>query len=321
MTSSWSFILRRILIFRISQSLYSHPTRIWYNFPHYLSRKRKEGSIWKLRNAVQNLLPTSDGSNELVLPFCPSSLWGSWILVLAVRRIRVAGTITLSRIWRRSTRSSHIPQLQLKRYFIYQMHISSQRTVVKLHRLYRSNVQNLVQPDCTKRAHGASNVNQICYQLRSGGWTPTSHRGGQGSSPGQYMWDLLWRKRHWDRFLFGKFRLPLPVPFHQRAILIHFRRCTNVVTGGLISTRNFRSGFRYRGYGNEKSIKVKITVVNWRSKGKGKAVPLQAWSGPEGSRKLRFPDFMTTAQDGDKVVNLTHCPPLPPGNAPGIHFC
>ena len=31
---------------------------------------------------------------------------------------------------------------------------------------------------------------------------------------------------------------------------------------------------------------------------KGKAVPLQAWSGPEGSRKLRFPDYMTTAQDG-----------------------
>jgi len=30
---------------------------------------------------------------------------------------------------------------------------------------------------------------------------------------------------------------------------------------------------------------------------KGKAVPLQARSGPEGSRKLRFPDYMTTAQD------------------------
>ena len=38
-------------------------------------------------------------------------------------------------------------------------------------------------------------------------------------------------------------------------------------------------------------------------KGKGKAVPLQAWNGPEGSRKLRFPDFMTTAQDGGKVVS------------------
>ena len=54
---------------------------------------------------------------------------------------------------------------------------------------------------------------------------------------------------------------------------------------------------------------------------KGKAVSLQAKSGPEGSRKLRLPDFMTTAQDGDKVVSLTHQPPLPPGNAPGTHFC
>ena len=57
------------------------------------------------------------------------------------------------------------------------------------------------------------------------------------------------------------------------------------------------------------------------SKRKGKAVPLQAWSDPEGSRKIRFPDFMTTAQDGGKVVSLTHRPPLPPGNIPGTHFC
>ena len=54
---------------------------------------------------------------------------------------------------------------------------------------------------------------------------------------------------------------------------------------------------------------------------KGKAVPLQAWSGPEGSRKFRFPDLMTTAQDGGKVVSLTQRPPLPPGNPPGSHFC
>ena len=45
-------------------------------------------------------------------------------------------------------------------------------------------------------------------------------------------------------------------------------------------------------------------------KDKGKAVPLQVWSGPEGSRKLRFPDFMTAAQDGGKVVSLTHQPSL-----------
>jgi hypothetical protein len=52
-----------------------------------------------------------------------------------------------------------------------------------------------------------------------------------------------------------------------------------------------------------------------------KAVPLQAWSGPEVSRKLRFPDFLTTAQHGGKDVNLTHRPHLPPGNTPGTHFC
>jgi hypothetical protein len=28
-------------------------------------------------------------------------------------------------------------------------------------------------------------------------------------------------------------------------------------------------------------------------KGKGKAIPLRAWTGPEGSRKLRLPDFKT----------------------------
>ena len=54
---------------------------------------------------------------------------------------------------------------------------------------------------------------------------------------------------------------------------------------------------------------------------KSKALPLQAWSGPEGSRKLRFPEFMTTAQGGGKVVSLTHRSPLPPGDAPGTRFC
>ena len=60
-----------------------------------------------------------------------------------------------------------------------------------------------------------------------------------------------------------------------------------------------------------------LTVVN---AGKGKSVPLQAWSGPESSWKLRFPDFMTTTQGAGKVVSLTHRPHLPPGNSPGTHF-
>ena len=47
----------------------------------------------------------------------------------------------------------------------------------------------------------------------------------------------------------------------------------------------------------------------------------KARRGPESSRKLRFPDFKTTAQDGVKVVSLTHRPPLPQGNVPGTHSC
>ena len=42
-----------------------------------------------------------------------------------------------------------------------------------------------------------------------------------------------------------------------------------------------------------------------RIRGESKSVPLQAWSGPEGSRKLRFPDFMSTAHVGGKFVSFT----------------
>ena len=67
------------------------------------------------------------------------------------------------------------------------------------------------------------------------------------------------------------------------------------------------------GYGRRASSRAKVK--------KAKSVPLQAWSGPEGSMKLRFPDFVTTGQEGGKVVSLTHRPHLPPGNPPGTHFC
>jgi hypothetical protein len=33
------------------------------------------------------------------------------------------------------------------------------------------------------------------------------------------------------------------------------------------------------------------------SKNTGEAVPLQAWTGPEVSRRLRLPDFMTSAHE------------------------
>jgi len=43
----------------------------------------------------------------------------------------------------------------------------------------------------------------------------------------------------------------------------------------------------------------------WTSnKKEGKSVPLQARSGPEGSRNLSFPDFVATAQDGGRLSAL-----------------
>jgi hypothetical protein len=37
----------------------------------------------------------------------------------------------------------------------------------------------------------------------------------------------------------------------------------------------------------------KEVVIVLKCRGKGKAIPLQAWTGPEGSRRLRFLDFKT----------------------------
>jgi len=36
----------------------------------------------------------------------------------------------------------------------------------------------------------------------------------------------------------------------------------------------------------------------------GKSVPLEAWTGPEVSRKLRLPDFVTTSQDDGRLSAL-----------------
>jgi len=45
------------------------------------------------------------------------------------------------------------------------------------------------------------------------------------------------------------------------------------------------------------AVKLGCRVVRWREtfagKGKGKAMPLQAWTGPEGSRRFVLPDFKT----------------------------
>ena len=61
---------------------------------------------------------------------------------------------------------------------------------------------------------------------------------------------------------------------------------------------------------NANRLEQKISIFGTiNSNSKGKAVPLEAWGGPEVSRKLRFPDLMTMAQNGGKVVSLTYRTP------------
>jgi hypothetical protein len=49
-------------------------------------------------------------------------------------------------------------------------------------------------------------------------------------------------------------------------------------------------------------------------KEKGKAIPLQALTGPEVTKRLKLPALRQSAHEGGKVVSPTHRPPLPPGN-------
>jgi hypothetical protein len=66
---------------------------------------------------------------------------------------------------------------------------------------------------------------------------------------------------------------------------------------------NATEGTRILTYCNEFQVrKFWVNVLLWfvdaiylkvHAKGKGKAIPSQAWTSPEGSRRLRLPDFKT----------------------------
>ena len=47
-----------------------------------------------------------------------------------------------------------------------------------------------------------------------------------------------------------------------------------------------------------------MAPCNFVYKGKGKSIPLQAWTDPKGSIMFRFPDFVTSAQDGGRLSAL-----------------
>jgi hypothetical protein len=121
--------------------------------------------------------------------------------------------------------------------------------------------------------------------------------------------------------------------YHATNVLLFKFRCNIFIGVRIIKEMpgSVASGTSFITTEGRKVLAKNATVSEWRShlqfaafnipSSNRTAVPLQAWSGPEGSRKFRFPDYMTTAQDGGKVVSLTQRPTLPPGNTPGSHLC
>jgi hypothetical protein len=54
-----------------------------------------------------------------------------------------------------------------------------------------------------------------------------------------------------------------------------------------------------------------LGIVGVKGKGKGKAIPLQTWTGPEGSEGSGSQISRQSAHEGGKVVSPTHWLPLP----------
>jgi hypothetical protein len=135
------------------------------------------------------------------------------------------------------------------------------------------------------------------------------------------MCRLWWIKRHWERF----FSISLYAVSHQTT-MSHFPIHSFTPAQYILNTyRTAKESTKWHNQVRHYAIAYLREKSDTRychaAYHDCQAVPLQGWSGPEGSRKLRFPEYMTTAQDGGKVVSLTHRPLLPPGNALGTHFC
>jgi hypothetical protein len=71
----------------------------------------------------------------------------------------------------------------------------------------------------------------------------------------------------------------------EKPLVFMFRKCKN---NRYVNTKNLDCQIPQK---TEATLKPNNPQQKY--KGKGKAIPLQAWTGPEGSRRLRLPDFKT----------------------------
>ena len=80
---------------------------------------------------------------------------------------------------------------------------------------------------------------------------------------------------------------PASGPYRNKRIYINFPGIKNNI---LYFTLLYFVDLQTQG-NNKKTFQSKTSAS--KGKGKGKAIPLQAWTNPEGSRRLRLPDFKT----------------------------
>ena len=65
------------------------------------------------------------------------------------------------------------------------------------------------------------------------------------------------------------------------------------MTGEIICRKRYSSVVRFATLNAGKKLVKYVTDVLLNYNGKSKAIPLQGWTGPECSKRLRLPDFKT----------------------------
>ena len=90
------------------------------------------------------------------------------------------------------------------------------------------------------------------------------------------MWDLCWMKWHWDSFSSKYLFLFLSVSFHQ---------CCILTFNHALFLPEEQTDETWEPYKSNALLKIRKHSIE---KYKGKAIPLQPWTGPEGSRSLRL---------------------------------
>ena len=81
--------------------------------------------------------------------------------------------------------------------------------------------------------------------------------------------------------------------------------CVTIILCGNLLTRHVRT----------------LIVWSFIREIRGKAIPLQAWTGPRLPEGLGSQISRQSVYEDGKFVSPTHRPPLSPGNITGAYFC